>query len=135
MRVNKFSMPWQIIRVKAKKQKDVSKKISLVTQFLTDTPTYENMVRVLNWAKMTKVAYRDAETKQRFDILIDYIEGEDWKEHEPAVEGPEGYSLEDIEMVMKDLSKRKNDFMHGGVAPKDQVEFMAKLEAELEKRK
>ena len=73
-RVNKFDAYWQLVRVDAREYKDVRQKVLFVTSFLRSHPSYENAQRVLNWAKMSRVAYRDKDKQQYFDVLIDYID-------------------------------------------------------------
>lgn len=127
-------MSWQKVRTEVRSLENAGLKVGAVNRFLQDNPTYENAMRVLNWAKMSKVAYRDDISKKHFDILIDYIEDKEWTEHEKEPIGPEDFATKDIQLVLKDLSKRKNAFQHGGKKPAQQKEFEEKLIAELEKR-
>jgi hypothetical protein len=133
-RVNKFSTEWQIVRVEARKLKLPAEKVALVHRFLRGNPTFENAQRAKNWAAMTKVAYREDKDKRHFDVLLDYIRDGDFDKKEKELDPPEDHNSEDLLMVYKDLKKRKNNFMHGGKAPKDQVEFMAKVEKVLDDR-
>jgi len=133
-RVNKFDAYWQLVRVDAREYKDVRQKVLLVTSFLGSHPSYENAQRVLNWAKMSRVAYRDKDKQQYFDVLIDFIDNGDFNESVLELASPVVYSDRDLLRVYNDLKKRKNDFQHGGVMPKDQAEFMVKLEDEMKTR-
>jgi hypothetical protein len=133
-RVNKFDAYWQLVRVDAREYKDVRQKVLFVTSFLRSHPSYENAQRVLNWAKMSRVAYRDKDKQQYFDVLIDYIDNGDFNESVLELASPVVYSDRDLLRVYNDLKKRKNDFQHGGVMPKDQAQFMVELEDEIKTR-
>ena len=69
-RVNKFNIAWQIERVKARSIKDVNQKVKHVVSFLNKNKSKENYERVLNWLKMTKVAYRSEAQRKVFDDAI-----------------------------------------------------------------
>jgi len=134
MSVNKFSIDWQICRVRARSIKDVDNKIKFVISFLETYRSKENVERVLNWLKMTRVGYKDEAIRKKFDRVIDDVKvtGLDYFEKD-NVNDLSCVSDEDIEMVLKDLNKRKYGFQFNKV-PKDHVKFVSALEAELEIR-
>lgn len=65
MVVNKYHPAWQIIRVKARLEKDPSLKLMFVQDWFDNNPSVQNYERVHNWIKMTAMGYRD-ETKEMF---------------------------------------------------------------------
>ncbi len=133
--VNKFSGPWQALRVKVKGEKTPSKKILMVLNFLENNPTRENRERVRNFLAMTKVAYKDESIRQEFDDGLATLDNADQYKPEDRLIGPEVLSDEDLIAVKNDLKKRRYDFQFKGKAPKDHIDFMDKLETEMKKRK
>jgi len=135
-KANKFSVLWQIKRTKARDIKDPAKKILYVMNFLEENPNIHNLSRVHNWLSMTKVAYKDPEIRAQFDEQIEYIENniEKFSSTEDNKQTLQDTKDEDLKLVYADLSKRKYGFQYKNV-PKDHVEFMDKLEAEMKKRK
>jgi hypothetical protein len=137
-RTNKFSFPWQYTRLSAKEFKDVYEKVDYVLDFLNNNSNIHNYNRVMNWLSMTALGYPKGsierqeflDTKERLESQKDlYTDLEDSDNDLTKIPTP------DLESVWKDLKKRKNNFMHGGVPPKDQIDFMKNLEQELQKRK
>ena len=55
MSVNKFSIDWQICRVRARSIKDVDNKIKFVISFLETYRSKENVERVLNWLSLIHI--------------------------------------------------------------------------------
>jgi Asp-tRNA(Asn)/Glu-tRNA(Gln) amidotransferase C subunit len=141
--VNKFNIRWQIVRVKARGIKDVSKKISYVMNFLTTYPNMHNRGRVLNWLKMTSLGYKNEESddiQRQFDRAIDYVDQLEKQQSDnmyDAVDLSNSFrdiSTEDLEAVYKDLSKRKYGFQYDRV-PKAHTEFVQRLKEYLDKTK
>lgn len=134
-RVNKYNLKWQIVRVRVKDFNDVSSKLKEVLYFYEHNDSRENLERVLNWAKMTKLSYRYFSDKELFDKLINYLEKEK-KKNDFSKDSDidfESVHTDVLEGLYKDLLKRKYDFQYHSV-PKSHIEFMKKLEAELAKR-
>lgn len=133
-RTNKFSIAWQIVRTNAKDQKDPDKKIQYVLDFLKQNPSRENYDRVLNWVKMTGVAYKDDIRKKFEDATAKLISTKNEYQGADNENDLSKISTAELTKVHKDLKKRKYGFQFKSV-PKDHVEFMNALEAELTKRR
>jgi hypothetical protein len=128
--VNKFNTEWQVTREEAKKIKDVDKKISHVKNFLEQNPSKANFMRVLNWARMTKLGYKNTspELGQKFEDFMDYMDANIDK----FAEEDKDVDLMDLPeakfvAVYKDLVNRKNDFQHGGKRPVSMSQYLAKM--------
>ena len=134
--VNKFNIPWQLVRTEARDIKDVSKKISSVIQFLKDHPNKHNYGRVHNWLRMTKLGYKSQPTEtKKFDDALEAIENkkENYSSEEDYEIDIKELSDDKLQKVYKDLKKRKYGFQIKTV-PKAHTEFLSKLEREIEKR-
>ena len=137
-RTNKFNIHWQHVRASVRSIKDVTQKVEYVVSFLNKNPNIHNFNRVMNWLDMTALGYpKDSEQRQVFyDTKSQLEEQKDkFSSFEDSDNDLSKIPTPDLESVWKDLKKRKNNFMHGGVPPKDQVDFMKNLEQELQKRK
>lgn len=124
--VNKYHPAWQIVRVKARSIKDPSDKLTYVVDWFNENSTLENYERVHNWIKMTAIAYRDLDKRMFLSCLVEL---EDEKENYRSAEEDYDfsyYSREDLEMVYKDLLKRKYGFQYKKV-PKSHIQFMDNL--------
>lgn len=130
--MNKFDIEWQLVRTRAKFQKDPVQKIQSVMGFLKAKPNIFNRARVVNWLKMTAHAYSDLKVKQAFKAAEDEV-GTLTFSTEDNTTTLGDTSTEDLEAVYKDLSKRKYGFQFKQV-PKAHTEFMSALEAELQSR-
>ena len=120
--INKFQIHWQIVRVKARKIKDVERKIDFVKQFLISYDSLENKERVKNWATMTSMGYRDKSIKDLFKAFLQWISSYSYNSkdlHNDFAEHPN----EDLLLVYKDLSKRKYGFQYSKT-PKSHIDFM-----------
>lgn len=132
--VNKFNIYWQVVRTKVRDIKDVDAKIKYVMDFLNKHKNVHNYGRVHNWIKMTGVAYK-GEQRQAFEDALaaleknqsKYNEGQDLENDLSKVDRGE------LELVYKDLSKRKYGFQYKTV-PKAHIEFMDALKTELDRR-
>ena len=136
-KTNKFNIAWQLTRVNARQIKGVEEKIDYVLNFLEKNRNHQNYERVMNWLKMTKLGYhKSQEAQAHFDIAIMAVNhSRDEGAYNSLWEDLEDFSdykIEDLIRVQQDISQRKNGFQHKGKAPKDQVEFMARLEDYLE---
>ena len=130
--INKFNISWQLVRVKARKIKDVESKIEFVLNFLKKNNSKENFSRIVNWLKMTRLGYKDMNKRQLFIDALNMVEMIKCD----AKDNVNDLSLvisNDLLMVYKDLNKRKYGFQYKS-APKSHVEFVTKLKAELLKR-
>tara|TARA_R110000824_G_scaffold62061_5_gene164569 strand:- start:4833 stop:5240 length:408 start_codon:yes stop_codon:yes gene_type:complete len=130
--VNKFNIRWQLVRVKAKKIKDVENKIEFVLNFLKKNNSKENFGRIINWLKMARLGYKDTNKRQLFIDALDLAE----KIKCDVRDKVNDLSLiisDDLLMVYRDLNKRKYGFQYKSI-PKSHIEFVTKLKAELIKR-
>jgi hypothetical protein len=131
--VNKFNIHWQIVRVDARKIKDPAKKIEFVLQFLDKHKNVHNYGRVLNWIKMTGVAYK-GDTRKLFEDAAAELQKNESK-YSSTEDNDNDLSKvprSDLEKVYKDLSTRKYGFQFAN-APKAHVDFLASLKKHLEK--
>lgn len=133
-KANKFSLPWQIVRVEARSIKNVSQKINKIVAFLYDNPNAHNYERVMNWLKMTQVAYK-GDDRLLFDPIIQTL-----TVRKPRFDSQTDthvdlskFSTADIQLVLKDLSKRKYGFQFA-TTPKDHIAFVEALHTELASR-
>lgn len=136
---NKFNIHWQIVRTEAKEIKDPEKKLQYVLKFLRAHDNAHNYDRVLNWVKMTGVAYKtkNKEAYEKFQNAAERLE-----KMESKFAGKESdmdndlnkISLADLLKVYKDLKARKYGFQYKSV-PVAHTKFLAKLEAEIKSRK
>lgn len=134
--MNKFNIHWQIVRVNARKIKNVSEKIDYVKVFIVNHPNVYNYDRVMNWSKMTKVAYpKDSLEQSLFNNFIHYLEQhqEDFEDPNDMDNDLSKISTNDLKTVYDDLTKRKYGFQFK-TAPKDHIEFMKELKDELSLR-
>lgn len=133
---NKFNFAWQLVRVQARKIKEVGEKIEHVMDYLRRYPNVHNYDRILNWLKMAKLGYKGSTyAANAFNKAIKQLE--DNKEMFNSPEDNESNLVdahtEDIQAVLDDLSKRKYDFQYNET-PKAHTEFVAQLEKELARR-
>lgn len=134
MKVNKYAIDWQVIRVKARSIKNVSEKVRYVMDWFEKNQSWQNYERVLNWLKMTKVSYKDKAIRDAFDASIDLaIKSKELFTQEEKIKKLSEVDTADLILVYKDLQKRKYGFQYKKV-PKSHTEFMHKLEKELEYR-
>ena len=130
--INKFNISWQLVRVKARKVKNVEDKIEFVLNFLKKNNSKENFGRIINWLKMARLGYKDMSKRQLFMDALNVAEMIKCD----AKDNVNDLSLiisDDLLMVYKDLSKRKYGFQYKSI-PKSHIEFVTKLKAELVKR-
>lgn len=128
---NKFNIHWQIVRVEARAFRKVDEKLIHVMEFLEFNRNKYNYDRVLNWLKMTGVAY-DGDARAKFEIAAKHLQ-ERKDVFASDVDNDNDLSkvpLEKLEMVLADLKKRKYGFQFKNV-PKDHVAFVEKLEHEI----
>ena len=63
--ISKYDIHWQIVRVQAKKYKDISSKINYVLDFYSNHKTLDNHERIMNWLEGLAMGYRDVHTKAK----------------------------------------------------------------------
>lgn len=130
---NKFQIDWQLARLNARKEKDVEKKIEIVTFFLEKFPSVDNYNRVVNWLRMTSLAYKKSSQYAQFLAriqtlqaqlynIIDY--GNNFGKH----------NLCALYELLKDLESRKYNFQFGGKVPKDHIEFVNELKKAIKEK-
>jgi len=120
--MNKFNMTWQLIRTKAKLIKDVDQKVNYVLNFIKEDNYFSNYDRVKNWLRTSSYAYKDRSVFNNalsFIETLEYIDGD-------SDDDLNNFDKSEIEMVLKDLNKRKYNFQFNGV-PKDHIVFVGRL--------
>lgn len=136
-KTSKFNISWQIVRVNARRIKDVNDKVRYVLNFLKENPNRHNYERVHNWLNMTKLGYKSAPEKTKiFDSALDYIEHhkkDKFSAEEDSSDDLKSISTEDLQKVYKDLKQRKYGFQFKSI-PKEHIKFLSVLEKELEGR-
>jgi len=135
MKSTKFDPLWQLIRTNAKGIKNPSHKISSVRKFILEYPNLHNFQRVLNWLKMTKVAYKDSSIQSEFDEEVSWLEShkDQFSSTEDNEMKVEDLSNKDLLAVYKDLKSRKYGFQFKSV-PKEHTDFLEVLHQEVSKR-
>ena len=123
--VNKFQIRWQLIRTQAKKIKDVDVKIQFVKNFISEYPSKENYARVKNWMVMSAMPYKEVECKMLFTQGKQFLETITYS-MEDEVNDFEMFTDEELQLVYKDLKKRKYTFQFDK-APTTHVKFMESL--------
>ena len=131
-RSNKFDLHWQLVRTTAKDIKDTHSKVKYVMRFLDANKNIHNADRVLNWLKMTKLAYK---IKVIFDIAIEYIEHnmDKFTSTKDNTMQLKDLSNDDLLKVYTDLAKRKYGFQYKQV-PQAHTHFVDILKKEIDKR-
>ena len=134
MKINKFNIRWQIVRVRARKLKNPKDKIELVLKFLKANNNIYNLGRVLNWLKTTGMAYRGA-IRERFNLLHDSLKAsaKSFTKRDSDNDLAQ-VNTEDLQMVLDDLEKRKYNFQFKKT-PADHIIFVNALRKELKSRK
>ena len=130
-KVNKFQIDWQMARLRARGEKDVEKKIQIIVDFIERYPSKDNQVRVLNWVRMTGLAYKDPALKAPFLRVYEELVGKEYKDVDYGNELGR-YSISELNSLIKDLESRKYNFQFGGKAPEDHVKFMRMLNNRVE---
>lgn len=133
-KANKFNIHWQIVRTQARDIKDPSKKLHHVMSYLNAHKNQHNYGRVLNWVKMTGVAYKGGD-RSMFENAAKALEkrAHEFTSTEDTANDLSKISTDDLKKVHKDLSKRKYGFQYKSV-PKAHTDFMSQLQGELDKR-
>lgn len=127
--VNKYHPAWQIVRVKARSIKDPTDKVIYVMDWFGSNQSYQNFERVKNWVKMTAMGYRDLDKSIFEEALSELASLTDMRVVEEDYDFSY-YDKSDLELVYKDLLKRKYGFQYKKV-PQSHVEFMNRLTAYL----
>ena len=63
--ISKYDIHWQIVRVQAKKYKDISAKINYVLEFYSHHKTLDNHERILNWLEGLAMGYKNPHDKAK----------------------------------------------------------------------
>lgn len=63
--ITKYDIHWQIVRVQAKKYKDISSKINYVLEFYSNYKTLDNHERILNWLEGLAMGYKNPHDKAK----------------------------------------------------------------------
>ena len=132
MRVDKYNIEWQVIRVKARQQKGASNKVNLVIGWLLGRGGQKNKERVINWLIMSRMGYKDQVSKAYYTQALEELEFTNFSEIKESNNFSKN-SNEDLLMVHRDLARRKWGFFYDK-APKSHVRFMNELETELTTR-
>ena len=134
MRVNKFNIHWQIVRCEARMMANPEDKIQHILRFLDKNPCIQNYYRVLNWFQMTKIAY-DKLTQGIFEFYLRQMPAAGRYKDADMDNSFDGIHTSELRMVLKDLQKRTYGFQFAGRVPQQHVEFVERLEQEIELRK
>lgn len=125
--VNKFNTSWQLVRVNARDIKDPEAKLAYVLDFLNEHRDIYNYERVLNWVKMTAIAYKD-ETRELYESAA--AELTDQRSfYNLTTDTPTDFKLferTDLERLYKDLERRKYGFQIP-TAPKSHADYVEQL--------
>ena len=133
---NKFNIHWQLVRTNAREIKDVEEKIDYVLHFLDHHPNKHNFKRVLNWTKMTGVAYPKESEERKAFIRTEHQLRKNIDQYDSEKDDSNDMSqisTDNLRKVLKDLKTRKYNFQFGKT-PVAHTEFVAKLEDELKNR-
>lgn len=134
MKVNKFNLNWQLVRLNAKSIKDPSQKVNMVLDFLNKNANPYNFERVLNWLKMTAIAYPNK--RGIFNDAIHKILKDKEIYKKQTIDNDIDMNtvpLETLKALYKDLQSRKYAFQFNKV-PRDHVAFAIKLKNSIESR-
>lgn len=134
MAINKFSPSWQNVRVKAKKEKDVSRKIQIVLDYVKSSCTEADILRVLNWLKTTAMGYVKVSPSKaaEFNKAVKEVETLTPKDKDNN-SSLKDLTLSELIEIQKDLKTRKYNFQFKKV-PVDHTSFMNLLENEIKER-
>lgn len=136
-KVNKFSPRWQLVRVQVKKSPKIEDKIKKVLSYLSANKNLHDKQRVLNWLRMTKLGYSKVNptSRQLFDKAIEKLEGIKLSEFkkEDSDSKLSDLTLEELQSIKADLSKRKYNFQYKSNIPDDHTKFMEELQKEIVK--
>lgn len=134
MKVNKFNIHWQIVRVKARSISDIDDKLNFVLTFLDQNKNVFNFHRVRNWLKTSAMSYKDI-ARRKFIEKIDLIDKHK-QDYESLIDNDndlQQISSNNLQRVLKDLANRKYNFQFKSI-PKDHIDFVEKIKAEINKR-
>ena len=134
-RVNKYNIYWQIVRVDARRQKGARNKVALVMEWLKLHKSNLNKSRVKNWLEMSRMGFKDQESKVYYTIALEQLEDMEFEKVSYEEEDNELtiHTDEDLLKVYKDIKVRKWSFQYNG-APISHVRFINKMEEELSTR-
>lgn len=126
--VNKYNLDWQMVRLEARKTKNVDAKLRLVTKFFLKNKSTQNLVRILNWSQMTKLGYGGAHAHKFMSFEV-AMRAYGLKLPTTAEERNNfaAYPREKLKALLKDLQGRKWSFQFKQ-APKEHIEFVIQLE-------
>lgn len=128
MKHGKFNISWQIVRVQARRHKNVADKIDLILDYMNTSPSECKLKRVVNWLQMTSYAYADNATKDMFNSAISRVYAIELSGCSCVYDSMlDCVDIADIQAVMKDLSKRKYGFMMNRT-PAAHISFVHMLE-------
>ena len=131
---NKFNASWQNVRVRAKKEKDITLKIKIVLDYVKSSCTVSDILRVQNWLNTTAMGYVKVSPekvqlfeKAKKEVLALKPEKED------NVSTLSDLTDQELINIQKDLKSRKYNFQFKKV-PIDHTKFMELLEKEIKER-
>lgn len=127
--VNKYNIHWQVVRVKAKAEKNVDIKVRYVLDWYYTYPSKANFKRIENWLKMSPLGYKLQSVKQIYrDALAELeLQGYEEKLEDQFEYQFERYTFKELKQVLRDVKKRKYNFKYNG-APKSHYDFVIELE-------
>jgi hypothetical protein len=99
--ITKYNIDWQIVRVQAKKYKDIATKINYVLEFYKKHNTIDNHERIINWLEGLAMGYKNPHDKAM--ILGTKVLFEPAKTKEKIINDPE-----EIQKLAYDGAKNYN---------------------------
>ena len=87
--ITKYNIHWQIVRVQAKKYKDVTTKLDYVLHFYQQHKTLDNYERIMNWLEGLAMGYRDISIKAKIlgsKVLFEKVTTKEPIMHEKEIE-------------------------------------------------
>ena len=78
--ITKYNVHWQVVRVQAKKYKDVDSKLNYVLNFYKAHKTLDNHERIMNWIEGLAMGYKDLSTKAKINSYKELFDKSNIKE-------------------------------------------------------
>ena len=127
---SKWNIDWQLVRVQARSLKNWNEKKTFILNWYRDNPSSQNYSRVMNWVRMTCMGYKispnDTITELKTIEVQSGLSDTTTMKH---------VSIEDLQKVLKDLTKRKYNFQFKGQTPQGHIDFVETLMGEINSRK
>lgn len=132
--ITKYTVEWQIARVRAKKAKKCEDKLEIVKTYFDDKTTYSRFERSYNWTEGLLRGYKDQINKAKTAAFLDYLE-KNKPQYSSIDLDHDDFSITEPELIRflyKDLYKRTQKWLQQGYAHKEQITFLHNLAKECE---